>query len=365
MVPLHYCFQTEDVAGIELFTNEFQRFCNTLSSDLSPNNSDYYECGTLYKLHWLYFCSQYMKLMCSNNLRDCIPDSLYQFVDVESVQIWDTYQGAYKAEFNGMDDLLQSILDGDGYSINKSYKNAISDLEWFVLSIMCDMAVLDDYFEGENNTLHKNAASWASKMMEKKVTPQDDGGWLFGVGDLTDHQDYQYAGNERIVEGIKPKIVLNAVDDSSHFSRTPFFLISMRDAQTDYKRLEFFNELREGLAIQFTEHVLFFPDKDIPYVRITNYMDGWNGVYRYGYHEKGVGYDSWELSAALLNGWWAGLNDSIVSAAYSEMLSSAPFSASTVAFYTPHVSVRERNSHLIDMDIVYYRLYCAANLLLE
>lgn len=358
MVPMHYAFQMNHSDETGAFTNLFERFAASLDS-----NSTYFENGDLYKLHWLYFSSQYMKLMCQNDRSGQVPDGLYEFVNKEIIYFWNNYRGGYKAEFHGMEEVLQAVLYGDGYSIDKSYRYAVCDMELFMLAIMCDMAVLDDYFSDEaNQTIHNKAPQWAKRMMEGKVEWQADGGWLFGVGDMTDHRDYLYAGNADIIENMEQAKDHEVVGDSSHFSRMPLFLISWRDAQTEQADYEYFERLRKGLAIQFTNHVLFLPDEDIPYIRMTNYMDGKNGVYRYSYHEEGVGYGPWELSNALLNGWWAGLNDEDVTQAYQILLEQVPFCDNVKNFYASDVTIRERNENLTSWESKYCRIYCAANL---
>ena len=340
MVPMHYVFQKHNENGIETFTMQFSTFVDDYNED------EFGKLNTMYKLSWLYFSSQYMKLMIDTGRQSNIPTGLFDITDKEILRYWFYYKGSYKAEFTGMEELLQNVLYGKGYSIDQSYKHAICDVEQFIIAIMCDMSIIDDYYSDSNSVTHDKATEWAVDMMKVKVSWQKDGGWLFGVGDMADHQDYIYAGNDTIVEGIKPIRDPNIVDDVSHFSRMPLFLISFRDSQKSIDNYLYFDALRTGLAEQFINKVLFMPDEEKPYVRVTNYMDGKNGVYRYSYHEEGVGYEKWNLSGSFLNGWWTFLNDERIRSAYSILCTEIPFEKNEKKFYTSGVTVRELNPDL-------------------
>ena len=80
-------------------------------------------------------------------------------------------------------------------------------------------------------------------------------------------------------------------------------------------------------------------------MRMNNYMDGWNGLYRWGYATTGEdsGYRSFELSGSLLTIWWGMLNDPRVTVAYCELAQNFPLPNEAVTLYVGPNTTRERH----------------------
>lgn len=128
--------------------------------------------------------------------------------------------------------------------------------------------------------------------------------------------------------------------DSSHFHRMPLHLNSYLAAQTLPERRELFVLRKQQLANQMAEHVL---QKVDGLWLATTFMDGTNGVYRYSYHEEGVGIEGYDLSETVLLGWWALLDDPRITEIHREILREFPMEAGPDNPYWDGTTVREQN----------------------
>ncbi|OAD23023.1 hypothetical protein THIOM_001151 [Candidatus Thiomargarita nelsonii] len=88
--------------------------------------------------------------------------------------------------------------------------------------------------------------------------------------------------------------------DVSHFlAKWPIFIRIFMEASYDsLKKERFFRNILKGIEIQLFDKVIIPPDENIRIYRLTNYMDGTNGVYRWNYVGRGKnwGYNPSELS---------------------------------------------------------------------
>jgi hypothetical protein len=96
------------------------------------------------------------------------------------------------------------------------------------------------------------------------------------------------------------------------------------------------------------------PDTDFRGLRMTNFMDGENGVYRYGYPTQGAGngFGPFELSGSVNLGWWSFLG-SATSPAYAAQKASMPFVEDVIRLYVGPNTTRIRNPYFSEPD--FYR----------
>lgn len=137
-------------------------------------------------------------------------------------------------------------------------------------------------------------------------------------GVWSDHPDYLYASYSKSSPNLKPVPVKNIAGETSHSHRFPLILNSLRDADAP-ERSVLYVDILKGLNKQFFEIVVKMPSSAFPYYRTTNYMDGQNGLYRYGYKTMPVGMRPYELSGTLMYGWWGILRSEESRAMYKYM----------------------------------------------
>ncbi len=154
-----------------------------------------------------------------------------------------------------------------------------------------------------------------------------------------------FPGNAAVNDDLEPMPVEDIAPDSSHSFRLPLFLTSFAAAEAEgsYGRT-YYEQLLQGLAVQITKRVLLLPSAEFPGVRMMNYMDGRNGVYRYGYASQGEGsgFGPYELSGSFSLGWWGFLGKALTEA-YEAQRQSLPFRDEVVEVYTGPNTLRQRN----------------------
>ncbi|MCI5920244.1 MAG: hypothetical protein MRZ75_13120 [Roseburia sp.] len=123
------------------------------------------------------------------------------------------------------------------------------------------------------------------------------------------------------------------------------------------EKISCYEKLSNGISKTFIDKVLKKPTDECPYYRLTNYMDGRNGFYRYEYHTDQIGYGPYQQSSEFLMGYWAFCteNDEI-SKAYAYTVSKFPFDDEGKKVYMDSVTIRNRNP--IFMMENYEQLLC-------
>jgi hypothetical protein len=229
--------------------------------------------------------------------------------------------------------------------VTKSYYRAVTDEDLFALAaaadvrtalLRCNLAIIP--------TLGA-AVEVARSVFTTEVSMAQDGSWVFQLGAWRDHPDYEYAGYEQVLPSLQPKPVDGIAPDSSHFFRMPLWLVSFKCAEPGTAADKAtFQRLIDGLAIQWTRSVLELPTSAFPALRMKNFMDGHNGVYRYGYvtQGQGKGFGPYELSGGLNLGWWAFLGTS-AAPAYGMQLRALPFGDHVVDLYVGPNTTRDRH----------------------
>ncbi len=143
----------------------------------------------------------------------------------------------------------------------------------------------------------------------------EGGSWLLQPGRWSEHPDYRHAGHSRIpdapqcanAESDDPACQLDLAPvsgigmDVSHFlGKWPFFLRVFLDASFDSpRRAAHYRALLFGIESQLFGAVLTPPDDSVGVFRLTNYMDGSNGIYRWNYQDRGR---NWGYGPSRLSG---------------------------------------------------------------
>ena len=352
MVPLWYAFESGNEKYIEEFSNHYKRFVSYLES----NESEFAENSKMQKNHYLYLASEFIMLCELYDYNDYIPEGLYEHIENYVIDYYYNYKAAWGRAI-GIPEILDKILSGEEIfvkNITKTFYRAITDLETFPLAIMANLYTIqkNSGLLNEHTQTYKKAMEYTYRIFKTEVVWNSDGGWNLQPGVWAEHPDYAYAGVEKVDENTRKSLVENITWDSSHYQRFAVFLNSFMRAQDTAERARYFSELIEGLSVQFLEFVLVRPEEKIPFYRITNYMDGSNGFYRYGYHEDGVGYGPYQHSKTLLYGWWTFLRNEEISNIYSDIVKQFPLDGYGKKVYYDPVTIRERNKLFTSWEIL-------------
>lgn len=336
MIPMYYAFWAGDRAYISRFGAFFARFAEDANG---PDVYQFQEGGILNKLHFFYLCTQFMNLCQANGYSGLIPDALPQMAQEFAAGYLLNHTANWGVEPTVIQ-RMENILSGKKYE--RSYYRASEDMDRFTLAILCDLkcfhAVRGEPYDGVLDTAADLAYRFLSSPDYNQET--EKGGWLYQPGVWSDYPDFAYAGNEAVTEDIQPKPREDIVEDSSHFHRMPLWLRSFLSAQADGDRQALFFLRQQQLANQMVNCVLQKVDGQW---LCTTFMDGTNGVYRYEYHEKGVGHAGYDLSGTFLLGWWSLLDDGRITERYQEILECFPMKGDRSNPYFDHATVREQN----------------------
>jgi hypothetical protein len=334
MVPLHAAFQLEhDIWQLE-FANHFQKFTTTGINEVEPTR--------LYRLQYYYLASWFMVLAAKQQKYSLIPDNLYTIIHDELDLIWNKeYAWAWSSGLipvRQFDNMRSRIL-WKLYNVNlppKTFYRAIVDEEKFVFAIAAN---LKTYLKlNETDTLPANAVidnmlQLSNIVWERRVEWNEEGGWLFQPGYWTDHPDYLFAGN---IDKANPKksSVENIAEDVSHSHRTALWLQSFIEASDSANKI-YFEKLLAGLDTQFFNYALVYPTDSVNTFLTNNFMNGWNGLYRWNYNktEPNTGYGPYELSGTMLFGWWTFLGSERIKNVYHELSGRFPIPENILAVY--------------------------------
>lgn len=343
MPSLHAAFQLNEESWQNDLADHFKRF----SKEIIKKDNNVAE-GTLNRLHYLYLVSQFLVLAQSEGKSELIPDNMQkivleqlEFYWLEPAWLWD--REPFKG---GMEERLTWKLSNK--NVSKSYYRAIFDEEFFVFAIAADLRTY------ERLTIPKilwssqvtNILDIANQVFKEEIVFDEEGGWLFQPGVWSEHPDYAYVGHSEKVIGMEPKLRKDVAMDSSHSHRFPLWLKSFSNAYRDNsEEKEYYEELLKGLEYQFLSKVIVKPTSNFEGYRMNNFMDGWNGIYRWGYatQTENNGYGPYELSGTLIVGWWGLLESPEISSIFKDISKQFPLDEHVVKLYVGPNTTRERN----------------------
>jgi hypothetical protein len=322
MVPLHAAFERSDSAWEHDFADHFQTMMKSTSSVTDV---------TLSRLQYLYLGSEFIILAQKSGHPELIPPGMPDFLFSQIRSVWeDQPSAAYEhAPFHGMRERVLWKLNT--HRVTKSYSRAILDDECFLFGIAADLRTYGGTSQQQSSwrSTINDMLEVVDRIFRQEITPTSYGGWLLQPGVWADHPDFKYAGNYRAEPGIQPAPVADIAWDSSHFLRFPLWLTSYMNAYTrGSPEYDFYRDLRQGLNQQFFSRVVVEPTSSVPCYRLNNFMDGRNGVYRWGYGELGPnnGYGPFQASGSLMLGWWAFLGTDQSEKLYRNIADEYPWS---------------------------------------
>ncbi|MDB4665068.1 fibronectin type III domain-containing protein [Verrucomicrobia bacterium] len=193
----------------------------------------------------------------------------------------------------------------------KIYYSAILDAEWWIMASAAyavraiELLGLNSRYPIEvqsslRRILELTRLSFAQRTKGAPYFEYDLGAW-------NGRPEYDWA--KRLEEDFPnndtpPVFFDQATIDTSHFRRMPWVLLALEEGDKNNHR--FYRQLRENLAKQFSERILYFRDERYP--MISNYPTGHNGWYSLKF-DRGWGYGPGALSYSLIQGSWASLGE--------------------------------------------------------
>jgi hypothetical protein len=343
MVPMHAAFALGDREKIERFASFFSSFRAAGTDNLVQDQ--------FHRLQFAWFYSRFVALLaeqegCSQRLRDHHAMALSLWLPIVMAPAWQWD----RADFPNLFDRVRWKLDQT--EVAYSYYRAITDWDLHGLAVGADLAGVASRCGLEQLQQYSQSLSLAREIFSKEVTPTSVGGWVLQKGAWTDHPDFEYAGHDQVAPDLQPAPVPGISPDSSHSFRMPLWLVSFACAEEPGSNFrELFVRLNDELAIQWSVRTVVMPDSTFHGVRMTNFMDGENGVYRYGYPTQGpaTGFGPFELSGSVNIGWWSFVGQT-ARPIYRAQLASLPFDEKAPETYTGPNTTRVRNPAMTEPD---------------
>jgi len=331
MVPLHAAFLLDQKDWQSQFDAQYKRLVDVPRDKLCKN--------PLSRLQYLYTATRFLALSAKTGRKSETNAPLTTYLTDEITDRWLNQDaiGFDVANFNGVKQRVEHKLTLINPKL--SYYRAITDEEAFLFAEAADLIYVEKKTGVRNpkNDVLREIVKTGAQVFRDRSEFTNQGGWLFDIGAWADHPDLAFSGNSEISPGMSKRKVENITMDTSHFHRFSLFVNSLRDANepgsADYK---FYEKIRGGLVKQLIGTVLQKPDSKFEGYRLTNFMNGMNGVYRYQSAAgalKNTGYGPYQLSGTFLIGWWSFLGDSQVNKAYAEIAKTFPLSENVLKTY--------------------------------
>ena len=341
MVPMHVAFMLNDTNRIKEFDRHIERFINVYKQGSQWKGEKIVK-GRLNKLHYFYLLSEYVKLSAAHN-RDSsqirmLADVIYEYID----RVWlkeNAWQWRKKEGFRNMRERLLWKLSQK--STRPTYLKAIIDEELFTFAIAADLKLYYEDKTRQDISLLNDILNIAYMVFKNEGSFDSQGRWLMQRGVWTDHPDYLYAAYSESRPDLKPTPIKDIVGDTNHAHRFPLIFNSLKDAG-DIEQATLYASILKGLNKQFFEVVVIKPSSAFPYYRTTNYMNGLNGLHRYGYKTMPAGMGPYELSGTLTLGWWGFLRSEESHAMYKYM-AEHKLPENAVKLYVGANTTRRRN----------------------
>lgn len=330
MIPLHAAYRSkEEATNAELFESFMLRFT------AAWHDGEFQIANELNRTQFLILLSRYVRFNPANEqlIEILIQEHRRSFLETP-------YPHWSEGEFASIRDSIEWKLSTQ--DPERSFHTAIVDIDRFIMTLAADLhAILgpaspDHVLEAREIGLRylRESSRWG-----------DDGEWMLGDGDYWDHPDNAYAGNIGVTENMEPKPVPGLPSDTSHAHRLPAILEAFVPGTDEPNVREDIEAMRAGLAKQLINHCLVQPDEDFRSIRLTNYLNGYNGLYRWNYATtgEGNGYRPYELSGTFLLGWWSLLGNEEIRSAYRLVEECYPLTEEEIALYVGPNTTRERN----------------------
>ncbi len=352
MLPLQAAFQFQQATWQQQFAGHFKNFVTDGRFEAEPVK--------LYRLQYYYLASWYLLLAAKQQYDTATCQQLFSIIydeidntwNYEPASVW-KHPDLQTTSFENMRSLLLWKL----YNVqlpDKIYHRAITDAEKYTLAIAANLKAYLIHTEADtfpkNQTLN-DILDFAYIVFNRRVEWNEAGGWLLQPGYWTQHDDYKYAGFFH-KENPQPLPVDDISEDVSHSHRNALWLQSFIEASANDTSLQaFYGKLLQGLEKQFFLFALQEPS-DVADTYLTfNYMNGWNGLYRWNYPKAApnTGFGAYELSGTLLLGWWTFLGSERIKEMYKDLSYRFPIPDNILAIYQ-----KRTNDTPIKSDTLWY-----------
>ncbi|MGH2559453.1 MAG: hypothetical protein ACRDJH_10345 [Thermomicrobiales bacterium] len=342
MVPLHAAFALNVVEWQQQIAAHAERLVAHI------RDGGTWVTNRMARMQFLYLWSRFLALATTessavkvhSDLREIIEDEVRTYWEEAPAPQWerDPFPG-------GMRERVLWKLDN--HTVEKSYFRAVIEEELVTSAIAADLRQLagtDDV--GQIPDVISDILEITNRVFRDEVSATAAGGWLLQPGVWSDHPDYAYAGRSEKVPGMSPLPVSGIATDSAHSHRLSRWLLSLWQAQQSEPEIaSHYEQLIAGLDRQLFDVVLVPPTEDFPSYRTTNFMDGSNGVYRWGYETQGTnnGYGPYELSGTFTLGWWSFLGTKRILDVYRDLAATFPLPDGVIDTYVGPNTKRERH----------------------
>ncbi|MEM7214783.1 MAG: hypothetical protein AAF423_04500 [Pseudomonadota bacterium] len=338
-LPLTYAYE----AGNLNFQTEFQQHFQT-----------FVETGFTEEANWLsqsrfgHFATKFLVLETQNNGTSELTDSLLDQLTRLTVDEWsaNTVSDLPGIEFTGREESILFKLESES--------SPILDQDLGLFSMAADLITYYGQLNLEIPQDLLDIYELAVRVYEDLGHFDDSGNWNFGTGQWSDHLDFRLANWDGQGE-IEHSDVDSIGWDISHASRFPSWIESLSNAEVQLNPdTSFFQDIKTGLANQINSNVLYESTEQSGLWLTSNFLDGTDGVYRYGYQSffENEGFLPGQLSGTFLLGSWSRLNDAAISEAYGDLLSLSNFSPFALEFFNEPIRSASLDSAFDWSDIV-------------
>jgi len=348
MIPMHYAFAEQDQNKILQFDSFYDYYSQIMNEQLDTNR--------LRQLQFWYLASQYLLLSSKQGNWDNNKQEIYNSITLYLDNLWTERPiSVWGIATNGLKERVVWKLENKDYV--PRYKRATFDEEFYTFAIAADFIVIKNNQFFKENSVLTDILFYAEKVFKSEAKPTD-AGWLYQPGQWADNDDYLYAGNIILTDDLKPKPIVDIATDSSHSHRMPLWLTSLRNAYSiNSEQYNYYQNLINGFTEQFMKVVYVDADDDFQGMRMKNFMDGNNGIYRYRFHEDSttaikLGYEPYNLSGTLFTGFYPLLQSSILKEKYKTQCDMFPLNQNLIDLYMGLGPARASH-HLVSMPDFY------------
>lgn len=337
MLPLHYSFSDAGTAGYRSqFRAVMDRYLNETTLLFDEN--------TLRVSQFSYLISQYLVLAKERGYWSKTEERLYKRLLTLVEFFWFyriRYDVTFQYKFAGLAQRVSWKARSE--STTPPHNRAVVDEEWFMMAIAGDLIAIGMAADFDKQKMLTKIAEDSCDAVRKAGRFYEDGAWRFQPGVWSTHPDFLYAGNDSVAPGLQKRIVADIGLDTGHAHRFPLWLRSLARGPSDSKCHELYVKALDGFRKQFVDRVLVKSSSGLPL--LENFLDGSNGVYRYGYATLGEsqGYGPNEMSGSLVNGWYAFLGGKELQEAFQSLETRIVSKEAIPEEYKGPLSSRERH----------------------
>lgn len=374
-VGLHYAHATQNATWLGQVKSMLDAFIASGTGAAIYNGATQWDNSStrFYRMHFLYFCSRHLVLARQYGNTSYIPATLAQVVMDAIEIIWKSGKAWVwdRNDFYSMKERWNWRMQFTPVTSSpSSYHAIVTEEDLYCFAVASDLRHYEkmtgvSFNAAETVVLNEMLPACLRTYTERVEFLDNTDRWLFQKGFWTDHPDFAYCGHTQKTNGVAlvgERKRANIVDDTSHFHRTPIWLLSHRGAYSpESNEYRYYTRLYEGFDKQFFEK-LYIPECDtFAAPRVANYVDGWNGIYRWSYNIANHGYGPYGLFQTLVNGWWTFLKNPKAKGIYACLANLFPFPDDVLTLAldpndSTYVAARLANKALYDDGI--FELHC-------